>query len=85
MKRILLSLVTLLFIGCTRTPSSMNPRHLEPTDFPYKQEEITFTNTKDNNNLAGTLTLPSHGKISKIVILITGSGPQDRNETVKEL
>ncbi|WEK19907.1 MAG: alpha/beta fold hydrolase [Candidatus Pedobacter colombiensis] len=55
-------------------------RPQDPKDFPYKQEEVTFTNTVGGNSLAGTLTLPINGKASKIVILITGSGPQDRNE-----
>lgn len=55
-------------------------RPQDPKDFPYKQEEVTFTNTTAGNNLAGTLTLPANGKADKIAILITGSGPQNRNE-----
>lgn len=57
-------------------------RPQDPKDFPYKQEEVTFTNTKAGNTLAGTLTLPETGKFSKIVVLISGSGPQNRNEEV---
>lgn len=56
------------------------PRPQDPKDFPYKQEEVTFSNAKGGNTLAGTLTLPANGKASKIVILISGSGPQNRNE-----
>jgi pimeloyl-ACP methyl ester carboxylesterase len=55
-------------------------RPQDPKDFPYKQEEITFINPTGGNSLAGTLTLPSDGKASKIVVLISGSGPQNRNE-----
>jgi alpha-beta hydrolase superfamily lysophospholipase len=55
-------------------------RPQDPKDFPYKQEEVAFDNTKGGDRLAGTLTMPADGKASKIVILITGSGPQDRNE-----
>ena len=55
-------------------------RPQDPKDFPYKQEEVTFTDTKGGNQLAGTLTMPASGHASKIVILITGSGPQNRNE-----
>ena len=56
-------------------------RPQDPKDFPYKQEDVTFTNPKGGNQLAGTLTpLPADGKATKIVILITGSGPQNRNE-----
>lgn len=55
-------------------------RPQDPKDFPYKQEEVTFINPKAGDRLAGTLTIPANGKISKVVILITGSGPQNRNE-----
>lgn len=58
-------------------------RPQDPTAFPYKQEEVTFPNSKAGNVLAGTLTIPSSGKVSKIVVLITGSGPQDRNEELQ--
>ena len=47
--------------------------------YPYIVEEITFKNTKADINLAGTLTLPStKGKFS-VVILISGSGAQNRD------
>ena len=48
--------------------------------FPYKVEEVTFNNTKDNISLAGTLTYPNTTGKFPVVILISGSGPQDRNE-----
>jgi fermentation-respiration switch protein FrsA (DUF1100 family) len=49
--------------------------------FPYKTEDVFFTNPKANNiKLAGTLTLPSGEKNLPVAILISGSGPQDRNE-----
>ena len=49
--------------------------------FPYKTEDVFFTNPKANNiKLAGTLTLPSGEKNLSVAILISGSGPQDRNE-----
>jgi len=60
-------------------------RPQDPKDFPYKQEDVVFTNPKGGNQLAGTLTMPSNGKASKIVILITGSGPQNRNEELKPM
>lgn len=52
--------------------------------YPYDEEEIIYENRKDAVKLAGTLTLPrgSSGGRSPAVILITGSGGQDRNETV---
>ncbi|MFA9389187.1 MAG: alpha/beta hydrolase family protein [Prolixibacteraceae bacterium] len=48
----------------------------------YIQEEIKFENSKDKLILAGTLTLPSKEGKFPAVVLISGSGPQDRNEEV---
>ena len=59
-------------------------RPQDPTSFTYRQEEVTFKNNKAGNTLAGTLTLPANGKANKIVILISGSGPQNRNEEVAQ-
>jgi len=50
--------------------------------YPYIEEEISYENEKAGIKLAGTLTLPRSGQPFPAVILITGSGPQDRNETV---
>lgn len=61
-------------------PAAAAARPQDPKDFPYKQEEVIFSNPKAGNQLAGTLTQPSSGKVSKIVVLITGSGAQNRNE-----
>lgn len=49
--------------------------------FNYKIEEITFTNDIDSISLAGTLTYPKTGSNFPSAILISGSGPQDRNST----
>lgn len=48
--------------------------------FPYTSEDITFKNDKFNINLAGTLTLPAGNGPFPAVILITGSGAQNRDE-----
>ncbi len=48
--------------------------------FPYTSEDVTFTNDKFNIKLAGTLTIPSGTGPFKAVIMITGSGAQNRNE-----
>ena len=50
--------------------------------YPYIEEEVSYRNEKDNVKLAGTLTLPSTSGTYPAVILITGSGGQDRNETI---
>lgn len=45
---------------------------------PYTEQEITFTN--GSITLAGTLTLPRSKGPFPAVVLLTGSGPQNRNE-----
>ena len=49
--------------------------------YPYVSEEVTFNNSKAGNiKLAGTLTIPKGIKDPPVAILISGSGPQNRNE-----
>lgn len=48
--------------------------------FPYYTEDVKFENEKDGNTLAGTLTLPSETGSYPVVVLISGSGPQNRDE-----
>ncbi|MBL8990245.1 MAG: alpha/beta fold hydrolase [Phycisphaerae bacterium] len=52
--------------------------------FPYESRDVTLENPKDKAVLAGTLTWPKGepGTRHPAVILITGSGPQDRDETL---
>ncbi len=50
--------------------------------YPYIEQEVSYPNEKAGIQLAGTLTLPDTIGQHSAVILITGSGAQDRNETV---
>ena len=50
--------------------------------FPYTQRDVTYENPKDGTKLAGTLTLPEGPGPHPAVLLITGSGAQDRDETI---
>lgn len=50
--------------------------------YPYIEEELVYENEEAGITLAGTLTLPSGKGPSPVVLLISGSGPQDRNETI---
>lgn len=59
--------------------SISRPQEPKPP-FPYTSEDVTFTNSKFNIKLAGTLTVPKGNGPFKAVIMITGSGPQNRNE-----
>ena len=57
------------------------PQHpKEP--YPYVAEDVSFENQADKIKLAGTITKPKSGGPFPAVILITGSGPQDRDETI---
>jgi len=47
---------------------------------PYREEEVTFAN--GDVTLAGTLTLPPAGGPFPAVVLITGSGAQNRDEEI---
>ncbi len=55
-----------------------------PTEpLAYVAEDVTFDNPEaDGVTLAGTLTLPPGREPFPAAILISGSGPQDRDETV---
>ena len=52
--------------------------------FPYDTKEVNFDNATDDLTLAGTLTIPKSPGKHPAVILISGSGPQDRDETIME-
>ncbi|MFY0672948.1 MAG: alpha/beta hydrolase [Bacteroidia bacterium] len=49
---------------------------------PYKyfSEDVAFENTEDNVTLAGTLTKPKRRGKYKAVVMVSGSGPQNRDE-----
>ncbi len=58
-------------------------RPQEPTKpYPYKEEEVTVENRAAGITLAGTLTEPDSGGPFPAVVLITGSGPENRDEEV---
>lgn len=58
---------------------SQNPK----PPYPYASEEVTFPNPAAGGvMLAGTLTLPRGKGPFPAVLLITGSGLQDRNESI---
>jgi uncharacterized protein len=50
--------------------------------FPYVTENVSFPSAEPGVTLDGTLSLPDVEGRYPAVILITGSGPQDRDETV---
>jgi fermentation-respiration switch protein FrsA (DUF1100 family) len=50
--------------------------------YPYHDEEVTYDNKAQNVTLAATLTIPPGKGPFPAVVLITGSGPQDRDESL---
>ncbi len=51
--------------------------------YPYQTEEVNFKGGSEGVTLAGTLTYPVDYKAGQkvpVVLMVTGSGPQDRNE-----
>ncbi|MBM3451915.1 MAG: alpha/beta hydrolase [Bacteroidetes bacterium] len=52
--------------------------------FEYLEEEVLFENKVEKFNLAGTLTYPKGEGPFPAVILVSGSGPQDRNGEILE-
>ena len=66
-------------LGREDMPSPTRPQEPHPP-FPYEGDEVTYTS--GTVTLTGTLTFPSRGGPFPAVVLISGSGPQDRNEEV---
>ena len=69
-----------------RTPVEVKPivRPQEPKQpYPYIAEDVTFENKTAGITLAGTLTMPSSDGNFTAVILITGSGAQNRDEEIR--
>ena len=50
--------------------------------YPYTSKEVSFTDRYTGTAINGTLTLPKSGKPKAIAILVSGSGWQDRDETI---
>jgi pimeloyl-ACP methyl ester carboxylesterase len=50
--------------------------------YPYKEEEVSFPASNGNATLAGTLTIPQGTGPFPAAILIGGSGPSDRDESI---
>ncbi|CAI8773734.1 alpha/beta hydrolase family protein [Chryseobacterium sp. IT-36CA2] len=82
MKKIIqLLMVVLVSTSSIFAQSIKTNRPQEPKGpYPYYSEDIHFKNKQAGIHLAGTLTLPKKEGIFPAVILITGSGPQNRNE-----
>lgn len=63
--------------------AALNRPQTPHAPFPYRAEEVGYDNAqRPGVHLAGTLTIPEGRGPFAAVLLITGSGAQDRNETL---
>lgn len=63
-------------------PEAPNRPQTPEPPFPYRAEEVTIENTGAGVTLAATLTMPSSGRAPAAVVLVSGSGPQDRDSEI---
>ena len=73
--------LTLSREGSPKAAGPNRPQTPQPP-FPYQSADITFKNEKAGVTLAGTYTVPADMGPFPAVVLLTGSGPEDRNETI---
>jgi dienelactone hydrolase len=67
--------------GASAPLARARPQNPTPP-FPYAAIEVGYQNPKEGNHIAGTLTVPEGHAPFPAVLLITGSGLQDRDETI---
>jgi pimeloyl-ACP methyl ester carboxylesterase len=56
-----------------------------PGERPYRDEEVSFPGGGEGVTLAGTLSLPEGEGPFPVVVLMSGSGPQDRDESLEPM
>jgi hypothetical protein len=70
-------------VVATQNPEAFGERPQTPKPpFPYTSREVEYDNAAGKIRIGGTLTLPPGSGPHPVVLLITGSGPQDRDETL---
>ena len=73
--------IPLTFTKTEKPMAVLRPQTPKPP-YHYKVEDVTYRNERANVILAGTLTVPAGKGPFQAVILISGSGAQDRDETI---
>jgi len=73
--------IPLTLVKTKKAPTLKRPQTPKPP-FPYISEEVEYTNPESGLKLAGTLTIPEQSDKCPAVVMITGSGAQDRDETI---
>jgi pimeloyl-ACP methyl ester carboxylesterase len=67
-------------IACLQAQPKRPQTPLPP--FPYRSQEVSFPSKAAGVTLSGSLTIPEGSGPYPAMILVTGSGPQDRDETL---
>ncbi|MDX5436783.1 MAG: alpha/beta hydrolase, partial [Pontibacter sp.] len=66
-----------------RLPVAKASRPQEPVKpYPYLEEDVQYRNEQAKVTLSGTLTIPNTAGPHPAVLLIPGSGPNDRDQTI---
>ena len=63
----------------SKASKQVRPQDPQPP-FDYRIEEVSFTNEKEGNTLTGTLTIPKGKGPFPAMVLVSGSGQQNRDE-----
>jgi hypothetical protein len=63
----------------SKEAKQVRPQDPQPP-FNYRIEEVSFTNEKEGNTLTGTLTIPKGKGPFPAMVLVSGSGQQNRDE-----
>jgi pimeloyl-ACP methyl ester carboxylesterase len=71
-----------LVLGKGEMPAPKEKPQTPVPPFNYKSEDVEYDNADKTVHLAGTLTYPSSGSNFPAAILISGSGQQDRDESI---
>lgn len=71
-----------LVLKKTDKVSVLSRPQMPQAPFPYRSEEVSYENRAGGVKLAGTLSVPTGPGPFPAALLITGSGPQDRDETI---
>lgn len=64
----------------TDTPAGVHRTQTPKPPFPYRSEDLLFYNADKSIRYGATLTAPTSSKAAPAVLLISGSGPQNRDE-----
>ena len=72
----------LTLIRITSVAAAVDRPQTPKPPFPYKSENVEYINSDGSVHFGGTLTLPDSDQPVPVVLLISGSGQQDRDETI---